>query len=47
MATQSKVTVTDYNFLTGEVFERNATAEEIADIEKVIAEENARRANLS
>ncbi len=47
MATQSKTTVTDHNFSTGETIERDATAEEIADIEKVIADEKALRANLA
>jgi hypothetical protein len=46
MATQSKITVTDHNFATGEIIEREATLEEIADIQKVSSDEKALRANL-
>ena len=47
MASSSKVKVTDYNFATGEVIERDATAEEIAEFAKVSAEAEALRPNLA
>ena len=33
MATQSKIMVTDHNFVTGEIIEREATVEELHDYE--------------
>jgi hypothetical protein len=47
MATQSKVMVTDYNFATGEVIEREATSEEIEAWEFAKANPEPWRANLA
>jgi hypothetical protein len=47
MATQNKEMVTDYNFATGEITEREATPEEIAAWEYAKANPAAWRANLS
>jgi hypothetical protein len=43
MATQSKVTVTDYNLVTGEAIKREATAGELASFDIVNNDEIARR----
>jgi hypothetical protein len=47
MASSSKVTVTDYDFVTGEVIEREATAEEIAEFARVSADAQSMRLNLA
>ena len=44
MASQNKVMVTDYNFATGEVVDREATAEEIASWADAFAKAEAIRA---
>lgn len=47
MASSNKVTVTDYDFVTGEVIEREATAEEIAEFARVSADAQSMRLNLA
>jgi hypothetical protein len=47
MATQSNPKVTDYNFATGQVVERDATAEEIQSWADAKAGAEIQRANLS
>lgn len=47
MASSNKVKVTDYDFVTGETIERDATAEEIAEFARVSADAQSLRPNLS